>query len=113
MPAALGPELVQTKLDVLLSFCQRFSPRPRLVVAGLNPHAGEAGQLGREELEWLNACLEDWRECHPNVTLQGPTATGHLLAGRRQRLARPWPRCRWLSGPIPRSGLDPREAAGL
>ncbi|QPN60777.1 4-hydroxythreonine-4-phosphate dehydrogenase PdxA [Synechococcus sp. CBW1002] len=72
VPAALGPELVQTKLDVLLSFCQRFSPRPRLVVAGLNPHAGEAGQLGREELEWLNACLEDWRKYHPNVTLQGP-----------------------------------------
>jgi 4-hydroxythreonine-4-phosphate dehydrogenase len=27
--------------------------RPRILVAGLNPHAGEAGYLGREELETI------------------------------------------------------------
>ncbi len=72
VPAALGPELLERKLDVLLAFCRRFRERPRLVVAGLNPHAGEAGQLGREERDWLEPCLERWRRRHPEVSLQGP-----------------------------------------
>ena len=29
-------------------------PAPRLALAGLNPHAGEAGSLGREEIEIIN-----------------------------------------------------------
>ena len=44
------------KLKVLLHFCERFNPHPHLVVAGLNPHAGEAGKLGTEEIDWLNPC---------------------------------------------------------
>lgn len=72
VPEQLNAELVNRKLDVLLAFCQRFRRRPRLVVAGLNPHAGEAGQLGREERDWLEACLADWRQAHPDVELEGP-----------------------------------------
>jgi 4-hydroxythreonine-4-phosphate dehydrogenase len=68
----LSPTLVQRKLDVLLSFCQRFTANPRLVVAGLNPHAGEAGNLGRDEIDWLQPALDDWRQRHPNVQLDGP-----------------------------------------
>ncbi len=68
----LNSQLVSDKLDVLLTFCQRFAPRPRLVVAALNPHAGEAGRLGREEQDWLLDCLEQWRRRHPEVELEGP-----------------------------------------
>ena len=84
VPAALSAERLQAKLDILLAFCQRFSARPRLVVAGLNPHAGEAGQLGREELERLTPALEAWRCRHPEVELIGPLPpdTCWLEAGR-------------------------------
>ena len=84
VPAALSAERLQSKLDVLLAFCQRFKPRPQLVVAGLNPHAGEEGQLGREELEWLTPALEAWRCRHPQVELIGPLPpdTCWLEAGR-------------------------------
>ena len=68
----LTSQLVSDKLEVLLAFCQRFEPRPRLVVAGLNPHAGEGGRLGREEQDWLLDCLEQWRRRHPEVDLEGP-----------------------------------------
>lgn len=68
----LTPELVRHQLDALLAFCRRFRREPRLVVAGLNPHAGEGGALGREEADWLCACLEQWRRDHPGVTLEGP-----------------------------------------
>lgn len=33
-------------------------PRPRIAVAGLNPHAGESGHLGREEIEVIGPVLE-------------------------------------------------------
>ena len=72
VPLRLNASLVARQLDVLLSFCNRFEPRPTLVVAGLNPHAGEGGALGREESTWLEACLEDWRQRHPQVKLLGP-----------------------------------------
>ena len=68
----LNAELVSLQLDRLLAFCQRFQPRPRLVVAGLNPHAGEGGALGQEERLWLNDCLDRWRQRHPEVRLEGP-----------------------------------------
>ena len=72
VPRRLTPALVERQLDRLLAFCQRFEPKPRLVVAGLNPHAGEAGHLGREEVEWLEPCLRAWRLRHPTVVVDGP-----------------------------------------
>lgn len=32
--------------------------RPRILVAGLNPHAGESGYLGREEIELISPAIE-------------------------------------------------------
>ena len=72
VPGTLTPERVRAKLDVLLGFCRRFRSQPRLVVAGLNPHAGEGGRLGLEEQGWLIPCLEAWRAEHPDVVLEGP-----------------------------------------
>ena len=72
VPQQLSSARISHKLDVLLAFCQRFCTQPRLAVAGLNPHAGEAGQLGREEMDWLIPCLEAWRQRHPQVELIGP-----------------------------------------
>ena len=72
MAATLTPELVEHKLNVLLNFCRRFRTQPRLAVAGLNPHAGEEGKIGREESEWLNPLLMQWRASHPEIQLDGP-----------------------------------------
>ncbi len=35
--------------------------RPRIAVAGLNPHAGEAGDFGREEIEEIRPAVEECR----------------------------------------------------
>ena len=74
VPATLTPELVERKLTTLLTFCRRFRRNPHLVVAGLNPHAGEAGRLGQEELNWLIPLMEQWRQRHPEIRLDGPLA---------------------------------------
>lgn len=44
--------------------------RPRILVCGLNPHAGEQGHLGREELDVIIPVLEALRG--EGVDLQGP-----------------------------------------
>jgi len=72
VPEVLSADLVQRKLDELAEFCLRFNPTPRLLVAGLNPHAGEQGQLGGEEQQWLNPLLKQWAKDHPSVNLKGP-----------------------------------------
>ena len=36
---------------------QRLGRRPRIAVAGLNPHAGESGALGREEIEMIEPAV--------------------------------------------------------
>ncbi len=45
-------------------------PAPRLLVCGLNPHAGEGGHLGREEIEVITPALEALRA--EGLRLEGP-----------------------------------------
>lgn len=39
-------------------------PQPHILVCGLNPHAGEGGHLGREELEVINPVIRELRRAH-------------------------------------------------
>jgi 4-hydroxythreonine-4-phosphate dehydrogenase len=51
--------IVQTGRIVAHDMIDRFGvARPRLVVAGLNPHAGEDGALGREDLDVVRPAVE-------------------------------------------------------
>jgi len=53
VPGALSVDGVAAALKILLTELQsRFGiDTPRVVVTGLNPHAGEGGHMGREEIE--------------------------------------------------------------
>jgi 4-hydroxythreonine-4-phosphate dehydrogenase len=44
--------------------------KPRLAVAGLNPHAGESGAIGREEVEVISPAVEALRA--QGVSVEGP-----------------------------------------
>ncbi len=50
---------------------------PRILVAGLNPHAGESGYLGREEIDTIEPVLEELRAAGMN--LQGPLPADTLF----------------------------------
>lgn len=56
--------------------------RPRLAVAGLNPHAGEGGALGREELDIVIPAIERLRAEGHDVT--GPFPPDALFHERRR-----------------------------
>lgn len=60
---------------------QRFAiPAPRILVAGLNPHAGEGGYLGREEIEVISPVLETLRAA--DMRLEGPLPADTLFTPR-------------------------------
>ncbi|MCU0549857.1 MAG: 4-hydroxythreonine-4-phosphate dehydrogenase PdxA [Leptolyngbya sp. Prado105] len=69
----LTPEVLTLKLDLLIeSLQQSFGiSQPRIAIAGLNPHSGEQGQLGREELDWIEDWLEAMRQRFPQAKLEG------------------------------------------
>lgn len=71
---AITKKRIETITTIVIeAFQQVFQiPHPRIHVLGLNPHAGEDGNLGREEIEVIRPALEVLRERHPDVQLEGP-----------------------------------------
>ena len=57
--------------------------RPRLAVAGLNPHAGEAGALGRDEAEIIAPAIEALRAA--GVDASGPHPADSLFHAEARR----------------------------
>jgi 4-hydroxythreonine-4-phosphate dehydrogenase len=80
---ALTPGLMTQKLDLLLHcLAQDFGlTHPTVAIAGLNPHSGEAGKLGREEQEWLIPWLEQMRHTYPQAQLMGPIPPDTMWVG--------------------------------
>jgi 4-hydroxythreonine-4-phosphate dehydrogenase len=60
---AITPQAVEETLRILhADMARKFGiASPRILVAGLNPHAGEDGYLGREEIEIITPVLERLR----------------------------------------------------
>ena len=52
-------------------------PNPKILVCGLNPHAGEGGHLGREEIEIIEPVLQSLRQ--HGIDLQGPLPADTLF----------------------------------
>ncbi len=59
-------------LRVLVVGLERYfdCATPRIMVCGLNPHAGESGTLGREEIEVIEPCLAMLRA--EGLSIEGP-----------------------------------------
>ena len=67
-------------------------PAPRIAVCGLNPHAGEDGMLGREEIDFLNPWLDELRRELPGLSacLPGDTVFGRMLRGEFDVIVSPY-----------------------
>lgn len=92
VPAAITAERLEAVIRVLHhDLVHRFRiGAPRILVAGLNPHAGEGGHLGREEVEVIAPTLARLRE--EGFDLVGPLPadtlfTPRVLAGSDAQLA--------------------------
>ena len=86
VPDALDTNELLTTLDIVdRDLKQRFDiASPRILVCGLNPHAGEQGDLGREEIEVLEPCLKEARESGINAIGPVPADTAFTPASLAQ-----------------------------
>src|SRR5580692_797199 len=72
VPRAITRERLRTTLRIVNMDMERhfFRGKPRIAVLGLNPHAGEAGHLGREEIDVIEPVIQELRA--EGLNLQGP-----------------------------------------
>jgi len=76
---------IRTILKLTSDAVSRLVENPRIAVAGLNPHAGEHGLFGREEIEEISPAVE-WAKAQ-GMPVEGPFPpdTIFYLAVRRKR----------------------------
>ncbi|WP_334136403.1 4-hydroxythreonine-4-phosphate dehydrogenase PdxA [Acinetobacter schindleri] len=74
---AITPERLHQVINILIHDLQsKFKiEQPKILVCGLNPHAGEGGYLGMEEIEVINPVLETYRAQGINMSLSLPADT--------------------------------------
>jgi 4-hydroxythreonine-4-phosphate dehydrogenase len=92
VPAAITRPALEATLRILhADLRDKFGiADPRILVAGLNPHAGESGHMGREEIEVIGPVIEKLRG--EGMNLVGPLPadtlfTRKVLAGADAQLA--------------------------
>lgn len=71
VPRAVTPDLLESQIQIVTQALQKFwsLPRPRIAITGLNPHAGEDGSMGQEEITWIQNKI---------VEIQNNIGTDHL-----------------------------------
>lgn len=82
VPAALTRESLESTIRILhADLRNKFGiASPRILVAGLNPHAGEGGYLGREEMEVIGPVLDKLRTLgEGEMNLIGPLPADTLF----------------------------------
>ncbi len=84
VPAALTRDVLDGIIDLTARELPRFGgpAMPRLAMAGLNPHAGEEGVLGSEEVTTVRPALEAARARGINIEGPFPGDTVFLRASR-------------------------------
>ena len=84
VPRAITVESLVSTLRVLERDLRlRFRiPRPRILVAGLNPHSGESGHLGREDVEVIAPAIRE-----AGVDATGPIPADTLFVPERLKKA--------------------------
>ncbi|MBL8511555.1 MAG: 4-hydroxythreonine-4-phosphate dehydrogenase PdxA [Betaproteobacteria bacterium] len=87
VPAAITAEGLTATLRILArELQQKFAIRaPRILVAGLNPHAGESGHMGREEIDIIIPVIEALKR--EGMQLTGPLPADTLFTPQHLREA--------------------------
>lgn len=82
VPRLLTPDLLAETIRITEAGLRRDLgiARPRIAVAGLNPHAGEGGMMGREEVEWITPLVERMRA--EGFDLRGPMPPDTMFHAR-------------------------------
>jgi 4-hydroxythreonine-4-phosphate dehydrogenase len=85
VPVAITHERIVTTATIVDRALRRYFsiPQPRLSVCGLNPHAGEHGELGREEIEIIAPAVETLKA--RGILASGPHSADALFHDAARR----------------------------
>lgn len=80
---AITPSRLRRVIEILhQDLVQKFAiDKPRILVCGLNPHAGEGGHLGKEEIEVIEPLLKEMRRSD-GMQLIGPLPADTVFTPR-------------------------------
>jgi 4-hydroxy-L-threonine phosphate dehydrogenase PdxA len=70
-------KIVQTLRAVSDALVKLGIAEPRIAVSGVNPHAGESGAFGREEIELVDPAIQEAREA--GIAVDGPIGADTLI----------------------------------
>lgn len=87
VPKAVTKKTLFSKITILYQALtsQYHIRNPRILVCGLNPHAGEGGYLGREEIDTITPVLNDFRAQH--YAIEGPLPADTIFTPARLQQA--------------------------
>jgi len=79
VPDAITTEHLESCITILHHELQTLFhiDSPKIYTCGLNPHAGESGYLGREEIDIIQPCIEKLKE--KNISIVGPLSADTLF----------------------------------
>ncbi len=79
VPHALTPALLRRTIEITHNGLRdRFGvDAPRLAISGLNPHAGEGGAMGRQELDWIAPLVVEMQA--QGFNLRGPLSADTMF----------------------------------
>jgi 4-hydroxythreonine-4-phosphate dehydrogenase len=67
----LNEEEIRMAVELLLEGLPALGiPEPRIAICGLNPHAGDGGAIGNEEVEWISPLIQ--RMVSEGLPVSGP-----------------------------------------
>ena len=75
VPKLITKDLIHTKIKIAIKDLQTFFDikKPSLIVTGLNPHAGENGDLGDEEIKVIKPAVDELKKI-TNLSITGPVS---------------------------------------
>lgn len=83
VPDLLSIDLERRTIELANRACLQLGiVRPRIAVAGLNPHAGESGKFGREEIEIITPAIEQAQQA--GLSVSGPWPGDTIFARARE-----------------------------
>lgn len=85
VPRALTPDLLRDTIEITdHALRHQFGiAAPRIAIAGLNPHAGEGGAMGRQEMEWIAALVTEMQQA--GFDLRGPLPADTMFHAAARR----------------------------
>jgi 4-hydroxythreonine-4-phosphate dehydrogenase len=79
---AITKDILSETLTILNNFLKQYAgiQQPKILVCGLNPHAGENGNLGEEEINTIIPVIEKLKQ--QNINLTGPLPADTLFTAK-------------------------------